>query len=307
MRRIRTYADVTRPETEDILAQVGAQQGRLAARLAGVRHITVVASGKGGVGKSAVAANLAAALANGGARVGAADADLAGPSLARMLGAHGEPLRVVDDAVEPAGGVAGVRVMSMDLLLSDDAPLRWRAPASADDAPEFLWQSVLEAGALREFLADTAWGELDHLVIDAPPGADKLVRLVQLLPRLDLLLLVTTPSEIARSVVARSASLAHDAKVGRVAIVANMTSHVCGTCGSVTPLFGDEGVARLAASSGFDVLAEIPFDGRLAVRTDTGAPPVLDPGDDAPATLALRALATRVAAFAVDRDPQVAP
>jgi ATP-binding protein involved in chromosome partitioning len=163
MRRIRTYSEVADPGAEDVIGQVVAQGDRLAARLARVRRIIVVASGKGGVGKSAVAANLAAALGTGGLAVGAADEDLNGPSLARMLGAARQRLRVDEDGVEPAAGAAGVRVMSMDLLLpADDAPLRWRNAGEQPPDPEtgeggftppaFLFQSTLEGGVLREFM-----------------------------------------------------------------------------------------------------------------------------------------------------------
>jgi ATP-binding protein involved in chromosome partitioning len=295
MRQIRTYRDVADPGAEDIIAQVVEQNDRLSTRLAHVRSIVVVASGKGGVGKSAVSANLAAALAAGGARVGAADADLNGPSLARMLGARGA-LRVDEDGVHPVAGAAGVRVMSMDLLLAaDDAPLRWGAQGTADahGMPAFLMQSTLEAGALREFLADTVWGALDFLVIDAPPGTDKLVRLLELLPRLDVLLLVTTPSEIARFVVAKSARLARDAGTATVALVANMTTHRCDACGHDSPLFEADGARRLSEATGLPVWAEIPFDARVAMLTDAGSPCVLH-DDDAPAPAALRALAARL-------------
>jgi ATP-binding protein involved in chromosome partitioning len=302
MRRIRTYGDVAQPDAEDILQQVDEQHERLAARLAAVDRIIVVASGKGGVGKSAVAANLAAALAAGGARVGAADADLTGPSLARMLGAAGARLEIVDDAVLPARGSAGVGVMSMELLLGDDAPLRWRAAAGA---PEFLMQSLLEGGALREFLADTRWGDLDALVIDAPPGTDKLIRLVQLLPRVDLLLLVTTPSEMARAVVARSARYAVEAGVPCVAIVANMTTHACAACGAQSSLYDADGATRLAAATGLPLWAELPFDARLAATTDAGTPFVLD-SPTAPAAAAIIGLAARIAAMPVARTDQPA-
>jgi ATP-binding protein involved in chromosome partitioning len=294
MRRIRTYHDVADPGGEDIVAQVVEQAGRLAARLASVDRVVVVASGKGGVGKSAIAANLAAALARCGARVGAADADLAGPSLARMLGASG-PLVVESDGVRPAAGAAGVLVVSMDLLLAADAPLRWRDPPRGIERSAFLFQSTLEGGALREFLADTCWGELDFLVIDAPPGTDKLQRLMDLLPRIDALLLVTTPSEIARSVVARAARLAQDAGIARVAIVANMTRHVCTACGHASPLFDADGATRLAVATGLPLWAEVPFDGRLASLTDAGRPVVLEEGAG-PAAAALNALAGRLSA-----------
>jgi ATP-binding protein involved in chromosome partitioning len=309
MRRIRTYRDVADPAAEDIVAQVVEHGERLTRRLASIRKVIVVASGKGGVGKSALTANLATALADRGLTVGAADADLNGPSLARMLGASDATLQVDGDGVQPAEGTAGVRVMSMDLLLADEqAPLRWGSHASPP-AHEFLLQSTLETGALREFLADVAWGDADALVIDAPPGTDKLLRLVQLLPRIDVLLLVTTPSEISRFVVARSVRLAASAGevVRTVGLVANMTDPICETCGSVVRMFGDDGARALADASGIELWAEVPFDPRLAAATDAGRPFVLE-APDTPAARAIRALADRIAAAEDDASrPRPAP
>jgi len=289
-RAIRTYGQVADPASEEIVAQIEAQDRRLAARLAGVGAVVLVASGKGGVGKSAVTANLAIALADSGSRVGAADADLHGPSLARMLGAPRERLRVGEGGVEPAIGASGVRVMSMDLLLeSPDAPVRWRGP----DMGAFAWQGTLEAGTLREFLADTAWGELDFLLLDLPPGTDRLFRLLEILPRLEALLLVTTPSEAARAVVTRSVRLAREAGIARLGLVANMTAWRCPECDRETALYDAEGAERLAEETGLSVWAEIPFDPRLASATDAGRPFIrVEP--EAPASRALRDLAARL-------------
>ncbi|MGH7443405.1 MAG: P-loop NTPase, partial [Longimicrobiales bacterium] len=176
-RRIRTYAEVAEPAGANLAEQVHAQHARLHARLAGVRSIVAVASGKGGVGKSFVAAQLAATLAARGQRVGALDADLNGPSLAAMLAASRAPLRVDQDGVHPALGRDGCRVMSSDLLLAEpDSPLRWRGT----DAGAFVRQSALETGMLREFLSDVVWGDLDVLIVDLPPGTDKIARTLEL-------------------------------------------------------------------------------------------------------------------------------
>ncbi|MFN2383722.1 MAG: P-loop NTPase, partial [Gemmatimonadota bacterium] len=295
------YHDVADPSAEDIIGQVSAQGRRLAERLAPIGRTVAVASGKGGVGKSAVTANLAAALAAHGLAVGAADDDLNGPSLARMLGASSSgPLRVVDGAVEPAVGASGVKVMSMDLLLADDdAPVAWREP----ELGHFIYQSTLETGALREFLADVAWGPLDVLLIDVPPGTDKLARLVELLPGLDLLLLVTTPSEMARFVVAKSVRAAREAGVKELGLVANMTAYACPSCGHADPLFGADGARELAEAAELPLWAEIPFDPRLAAATDAGRPFVLE-APEAPAARAFEALAARVAALA---NPEATP
>lgn len=291
-RPIRTYREVADPATEGVVLQIQDQARRLSDRLARVRAVVAVASGKGGVGKSAVTANLAAALAAEGRAVGAADVDLHGPTLARMLGASPAPLRIGEDGVAPARGVRDVRIMSMDLLLgSPDAAVRWRGP----DEGGFAWQGVVERGAVREFLADTAWGELDLLLLDLPPGTDRLARILETLPRLDALLLVTTPSEAARRAVARSARLAREAGLEAIGLVANMTGWRCPDCGGETPLYAAGGAERLAVDTGLARWADIPFDPRLAVATDDGRPFVLvDP--DAPASRALRELARRLEA-----------
>lgn len=290
MRAIRTYHDVADPGAEEIAAQIEAQAGRLAERLAGVRTVVAVASGKGGVGKSAVTANLAAALTGRGLRVGAADTDLHGPSLARMLDAARGRLRVGEAGVEPVLGALGVRVMSMDLLLeSPDAPVCWRGPGRG----AFAWQGTLEAGALRELIADTAWGELDFLLLDLPPGTDRLARLLEILPRLEATLLVSTPSEAARAAVARSARLAREAGIPKLALVANMTAWRCPDCGHATALYEADGARRLAGETGLPLWGDIPFDPRLARATDAGRPFVrIEP--DAPASRALLDLAARL-------------
>lgn len=289
---IRTYHDVADPGAEGVVAQIQGQARRLSDRLSRVRAVVAVASGKGGVGKSAVTANLAAVLASRGRRVGAADVDLHGPTLARMLGAPRAPLGVDEDGVQPAPGILGVRLMSMDLLLaSPDATVRWRGPEEG----AFAWQGTLEAGTVREFLADTAWGDLDLLLLDLPPGTDRLARVLEILPRLDALLLVTTPSEAARAAVARSARLAREAAIRVTGLVANMTAWCCPECGRETPLHETDGTERLAGDTGLARWAQIPFDPRLAMATDGGRPfAIVEPG--APASRAFRDLADRLEA-----------
>jgi ATP-binding protein involved in chromosome partitioning len=296
-RRFRTYAEVGEAGRSDLLHQVGEQHDRLARRLAGIAHVVVVASGKGGVGKSMVSANLAAALADAGHRVGALDADVHGPSLALMLGAARAPLRVDDDGVHPAPGAAGTRVMSMDLLLATpDAAVRWHEPAAGG----FIWQSTLETGVLREFLADVAWGSLDYLVIDLPPGTDKIARLLSLVPAPAALLLVCTPSQAAGSVVARSVTHARACGIDTVALVSNMDGFTCAGCGTVTRLYQGGGAAALAQRYGVPVWGDVPFEPALAAATDAGTPYVLaQPA--AGAARALRALAARIADHAVAR------
>ncbi len=270
MRKFRTYGQVEHDTRSELLEQVLDQRSRLYARLERIRTIVAIASGKGGVGKSVVTANLAAVLATRGHSVGVLDADLNGPSLAQMLAVAGEPLQDRVEGVLPPVGVSGIRVMSMELLQDEeDAPLRWREP----DSDTFLWQSSMETSALREFLSDVEWGDLDFLLIDVPPGTDKIRRLLELVPELPIALMVTTPSEMSRSVVARSIRLVREAGVPTVALVANMTDYICPGCGGRHPLFPGNGAHRLEEDSGHPIWAEVPFDPRLG--EDTHRPRVL--------------------------------
>jgi ATP-binding protein involved in chromosome partitioning len=280
MRKFRTYHDVTHDTGSRILEQVIEQRIRLTQRLAAVRALVAVVSGKGGVGKSAITANLAAALALRGARVGALDADLNGPSLGRMLGVPRAALVDRAAGIEPAAGVAGIRVMSMDLLQQDGAPLRWRGP----QGDGFVWRGLAETGVLREFLSDVDWGDLDYLLVDVPPGTDRITRLIELVPQPQQTLLVTTPAEIARFIVAKSARLLRDAGVQQVRIVANMM-----------PMQDDASspVLELARETGLDIAARIPFDDALATLTDRGTPMVMT-SPASPTALAFALLAERV-------------
>jgi ATP-binding protein involved in chromosome partitioning len=203
-----------------------------------------------------------------------------------MLGVAGQKLRDTDAGVLPGPGAGGVRLLSRDLLQADDAPLRWRAP----DGDGFTWRGVAETGVLREFLSDVAWGELDYLLIDVPPGTDRIGRLLDLLPSPSQTLLITTPAEITRFVVAKSARLLRDAGVSPVGLVANMTAYVDG--GATRPLFRGDGVDRLAEETGLELWAQVPFDPALGAATDRGTPLAGDA--DSPTAAALRALADRV-------------
>jgi ATP-binding protein involved in chromosome partitioning len=284
----RRYADVAGPTVSGILEQVNQQRERLEARLASVGAVVAVASGKGGVGKSAVTANLAVTLARRGARVGVVDADLNGPSQGHMLGLLGKRLGDGADGVEPPEGVAGIRAVSTELLLAEGMPVRWRGPQT----DRFVWQGITEATALREFLSDVVWGELDYLLVDIPPGTDKIGRFLDLVPAPDQLLMVTIPSRVASAVVRRSAAEVREARVACVALVVNMSGYAGEGGGATLPLFSGAGVADLARSLDLDLWAEIPFDPVFGEATDRGEPPGAD-GSSAVAR-ALHDLAERV-------------
>lgn len=278
---MKRYREIAGDGGSDIAAQVRDQRARLAARLSGVGDVLAVVSGKGGVGKSTLTANLAACLARDGRRVGVLDADLNGPTMAKMLGVRGRRLAVGAAGVVPPEGALGIRVMSMDLLLpSDDAPLAWDAPTQAE---AHTWRGSMEANALREFLADTDWGVLDALVIDLPPGTDRLATVAALVPALAGTVLVTIPSDVSRLVVRRSITAAAHTGAPVLGLVENMAG-----------IFPGPGGEELAAAAGIPFLGSVPFDPALAVAGDRGAPLVASE-PDRPVCVALARVASAVA------------
>ena len=272
----------------ELLEQVLGQRARVSARLDTIGAVIAVASGKGGVGKSAVTANLAVSLARRGARVGVVDADLNGPSLGRMLGLLGSKLVDGSEGVLPPAGADGVLGMSSELLLQEDAPLRWKGP----DSDRFIWQGVTEAAMLREFLSDVVWGELDYLLVDIPPGTDKIGRFLDLVPTPAGVLVVTIPSEVALSVVSRSVTSLREAGVESIGIVGNMSGYTSPDAEQPLPLFSGDGIRRLTESTGLELWAEIPFDPGMGSRTDRGDP--AGASDDSVFGRAFQALADRV-------------
>jgi ATP-binding protein involved in chromosome partitioning len=246
---IRTYHDLTEPDRSGLGEQIAAQRRRLAERLAAVQRVVAVMSGKGGVGKSYVTAHLARALARAGRAVGVLDADLNGPSIARLLEAAGTPLVREEggegDAFRPATGADGVRLVSMAQLLADGQPLAFRGPA----AESFVWRGAAEASAVRELLADIAWGTLDALLLDLPPGIQRFLELCDLLPTPPAVLTVTIPTMESRDAVRRALRVAVERGSRLLGILENMVG------GGFTGSAG----ADLAEEFGIPVLARIPW------------------------------------------------
>jgi len=272
---MKTYADIVGDGGSNVLAQVQQQVVRLQERLRSVRHIVAVVSGKGGVGKSTVTVNLATAYAMRGQRVGVLDADLNGPSVAKMLGVRGYTPQLTSAGVMPATGPLAMRVMSMDLFLPDDAtPVTWKAPTQQE---AFVWRGTMEMTSLRELLTDTVWGELDCLFLDLPPGADRLPNVAGLLPFMAGVLLVTIPSQVSQLIVQKSLTLAREVLPERlIGLVDNMQGYVCPHCHTLGELFPESGSAALAAALQIPYLRGIPFDPRLARAADQGRPFVLE-------------------------------
>ncbi|MFQ5630211.1 MAG: Mrp/NBP35 family ATP-binding protein [bacterium] len=265
---MKTYKDITGDGGSNIVAQVTEQVNRLKARMASVKHIIAVMSGKGGVGKSQVTANLAQALALDGLKVGILDADINGPSIAKMTGAHGQKLQRGKSGMLPATRM-GIKIMSMDLFLpADSAPVIWNAPSQNDT---FTWRGMMETAAIREFLSDTEWGALDFLLIDLPPGTDKLPHLVDLLPQISGTVIVTIPSGVSQFVVGKSIQMAREVlKTPVIGLVENMSAFVCTHCGKEETLFPSGHVEKLAKRFEVPFLGKIPFDPRMALAADEG-------------------------------------
>ena len=290
---MKTYKELPSDAGSNIIGQVTAQANRVQKRLASVKHTVAIMSGKGGVGKSALTANLATALTLKGNTVGVVDADINGPTLAKMMGVRDATLKYTPAGVKPAFTALGTKLISMDLLLAeDDAPVLWNAHTQKD---AFTWRSTMEVSALREFIADTEWGALDYLLLDLPPGTDRLPNVAELIPDLGGVVVVTIPSEVSQLIVKKSVTMARDIlKVPIIGVVENMASYICQHCGEEEPLFSADETLDTAFHQ--DLLGSVPFDPRLARSGDDGTL-YLDEYPDAPASKALMQVAEKVQAF----------
>ena len=249
--------------------------------LPGISNVVAVASGKGGVGKSTTAVNLALALALDGAKVGLLDADISGPSLPRMMGLQGRrPVTRGGGRIEPLEA-HGVKVMSIGFLVDEEQPMVWRGP--------------MVTQALTQLLSDTDWGELDYLVIDLPPGTgDIQLTLAQRVP-VSGAVVVTTPQDIALLDARKGLKMFEKVSVKVLGVVENMSTHVCAKCGHEEFIFGSGGGRRMAEQYGVTLLGQMPLDIRIREETDGGRPTVVaDP--DGPVGRAYLDMARRTAA-----------
>ncbi len=235
---MRTYHQLTDPDRSGLADQIGAQRKRVAERLAGVRRIIAVMSGKGGVGKSYVTAHVGRGFARAGRSVGVVDADLNGPTIPGLL-------QVAQNAESPAIGIDGVKCVSMGQFLDDGCPLAFKGPS----AESFVWRGAMEASALREFLGDVEWGDLDVLLLDLPPGMQRYVELCDILGNPPAVLTVTIPTPESRDAVRRAMRAAVERGSALLGIVENMVG------GELRGTAGDD----LAKEFGVPVLARIPW------------------------------------------------
>ena len=246
------------PADKQRLEQQQAEQN-LQQRLGHIRHKIVVMSGKGGVGKSSVAVNLALALAMQDKAVGLLDVDIHGPSVPKMLGVEEEVPYPGEEGMTPVSAL-GVKVMSLGFLLEN--------PGDA-----VIWRGAMKHGVIRQFVGEVAWGPLDYLVVDCPPGTgDEPLSVAQTLGSGTKAVIVTTPQDVAISDVRKSISFCRQLNIPMLGIVENMSGFVCPGCGQEHHIFKEGGGASLAAEAGVPFLGAIPLDPTLAVAGDAGKP-----------------------------------
>jgi Mrp family chromosome partitioning ATPase len=256
------------------------QHRRLSARLSRIRRKILVLSGKGGVGKSTVAVNLAVALQEAGHRVGLLDVDVHGPSVPTLLGLEGTIMRGIREELIPVQ-VRGLAVVSLGFLLQEpDAAVIWRGP--------------VKMSLIRQFLGDVAWGDLDYLVIDVPPGTgDEPLSVCELLGHVDGAVIVTTPQRVATRDVRRSVTFCRQLQVPVLGVIENMSGFVCPGCGQVTPMLGVGGGQEIAQDMGVPLLGAIPMDPRIATACDAGQPFIREAADT-PAAIAMQQIINRI-------------
>lgn len=236
------------------------QGGTQMAGIPGIKHIIAVASGKGGVGKSTTACNVALGLASNGAKVGILDADIYGPSMPRLLGITGQPRPGQGGALEAMEGY-GLRVMSMGFLVEEDTPMIWRGP--------------MVMSALNQMMRDILWGELDVLVVDMPPGTgDAQLTMAQQVP-LAGAIIVSTPQDLALIDARKGLNMFRKVDVPVLGIVENMSYFACPKCGEQSPIFGHGGARAEAEKIGVPFLGEVPLDMDVRERSDAGLPIVV--------------------------------
>ena len=261
---------------------------KMAQRMSKIRHKFVVMSGKGGVGKTTVAANLAVALAKD-ATVGLIDADVTGPDVPKIMGVESAVVKMVDDGIEPTVGPRSVKVISMAQLLGDrDQAVIWRGP--------------LKIKALKQMLADVNWGELDYLIVDLPPGtSDEPLSIAQEIPDADGAIVVTTPQEVSLLDVRKSIGFARAVRLPVLGIIENMSGYVCPHCGTRVDVFKRGGGEHVAMELGLPFLGRIPLDPRIVLGGDAGKPFVLE-HPDSEAAKAFGAIVARIQAVVAEAE-----
>jgi ATP-binding protein involved in chromosome partitioning len=272
--------------TRDVQESALDEQTILRSRMNKIKHKIAVISGKGGVGKTVTAVNLAIAFAMQGHknRVGLLDADLHGPCVPKMLGMENKRLKVGPIGAFPAVGPLGLKVASMAFVLEGkEVPVVWRGP--------------LKMRAIQQFLSEVAWGELDFLLIDLPPGTgDEPLSVLKLLPDMDGVVIVTIPSEVSQTVVGKSITFSRQLNVPVVGVIENMSGFVCPDCGKETNIFKKGGGEKVSKEYSVPFLGSIPLDPRVCEASDLGHPFILE-NPDSPAAKAFMEIVKKIKTF----------
>ncbi|MGE4274584.1 MAG: P-loop NTPase [Candidatus Methanomethylophilaceae archaeon] len=244
--------------------------------LSHIKHVIMVMSGKGGVGKSTLSVNLAMGLAMSGQQTGIMDIDIHGPNIPKMLHIEDEQIIGVEDGLMPVEVPPRLKVMSMAFLLPDkDSPVVWRGP--------------VKMGAIRQFIEDVKWGELDYLVVDLPPGTgDEPLSIVQLIPKADGAIIITTPQDVSLLDSRKTVNFAHQAGIPVLGIVENMSGLVCPHCNQVIDVFKSGGGERTAAEMDVDFLGRVPMEPEVVLSGDDGRPVVMSRPDSEAARAFMR-------------------
>jgi Mrp family chromosome partitioning ATPase len=246
---------ISKDEIEELKEKLALEQN-----LCDIDHKIIVMSGKGGVGKSSVAANIAVGLSIKGKQTGLLDIDIHGPSIPRMVGLEGTPLKQSEEGMMPVEYSNNLKVMSIGFLIRDrkDAVI-WRAP--------------LKHSLIRQFLTDVRWGKLDYLIIDCPPGTgDELISIAQLLEGADGAVIVTTPQDVALNDVRKSISFCRHVQLPVIGVIENMSGFVCPNCGTTVNIFKKGGGEKMASEMDVPFLGRIPIDPRIVEQSDSGKP-----------------------------------
>lgn len=261
---MRTYSQIQGDGGSGVAEQIADLEAAIARRMAGIRHVVAVGSGKGGVGKSTLTRQLGAVLAAAGKRVGILDADLNGPSQALLGGVSHVPPLPGDEGLLLPVSRDGVKILSVGSLLAEGEALTW---PSASPRHTHVWRATRELAKLAELLGAVHWGPLDLLLVDLPPGPERTAQFADFLGPQAAVLLVSIPSALARGVVARSVSALAPLPNRLLGHVENMSGYACAGCGTVRPLFPE---SRETAELDLPCLGRVPFDPQLAALSDQG-------------------------------------
>jgi len=261
---MKSYSQIQGDGGSGVAEQIADLEAAIARRMAGIRHVVAVGSGKGGVGKSTLTRQLGSVLAAAGKRVGILDADLNGPSQALLGGVQGVPPLPGEEGLLLPVSRDGVKILSVGSLLAEGEALSW---PSASPRHTHVWRATRELAKLAELLAAVHWGPLDVLLVDLPPGPERTAQFADFLGPQAAVLLVSIPSALARGVVARSVSALAPLPNRLLGHVENMSGYACAGCGTVRPLFPE---SREAAELDLPCLGRVPFDPQLAALSDDG-------------------------------------